>query len=304
MNRGTTVLEVRGTRLPLGPRTLLMGILNVTPDSFSDGGRYFDRERAVEHGLALAAEGADIIDVGGESTRPGSDPVPAEEELRRVVPVIRALRERTDAFISVDTSKAPVARAAVEAGADIINDVSALSADPLMAGTAAETGAAVILMHMKGVPRTMQENPEYGDVTSEVYSFLARKLEEADKAGIRPERTIVDPGIGFGKNVRHNLTLLRDQDVFLGLGRPLLLGFSRKAFIGRVLGLPEEERLEGTIAAAVLSVIRGARILRVHDVGPVARAVRLTEAVLGPEGPGLDGRLQAGGDWRAADVLR
>lgn len=292
MNRGTTVLEVRGRRMPLGARTLLMGILNVTPDSFSDGGLYFDGDRAVEHGLALIAEGADIIDVGGESSRPGSMPVPEDEELRRVVPVIRGLRERTGVLISIDTVKASVARAAVEAGADIVNDISSFSADPLMAGTIASSGASVVLMHMKGIPKNMQEKPSYEDVTGEVYSFLAGKLEEAEKAGIPAERVIVDPGIGFGKTVEHNLILMRDQDVFLGLGRPLLMGFSRKAFIGRVLGVPAEERLEGTIAAAVLSVVRGAHMLRVHDVGAVSRAVRLAEAVLGPNAPvpGKSGR--------------
>ncbi len=293
MNRGTTILEVRGGRMPLGSRTLLMGILNVTPDSFSDGGRYLDADRAVEHGLALIAEGADILDVGGESSRPGSMPVPEDEELRRVVPVVRALRERTGALISIDTTKASVARAAVEAGADIVNDISSFSADPLMAGTVAASGASVVIMHMKGTPKTMQEDPYYDDVTAEVYSFLAGKIEEAEKAGIPAERVIVDPGIGFGKTIEHNLTLMRDQDVFLGFGRPLLMGFSRKAFIGRVLGVPAEERLEGTIAAAVLSVVRGAHILRVHDVGAVARAVRLAEAVLGPNDAGKGGRGKA-----------
>jgi dihydropteroate synthase len=258
-----------------------MGIINVTPDSFSDGGRYFDTERAVARGLELAADGADILDVGGESTRPGSLPVPEAEELRRVVPVIGALRKRTTCLLSVDTTKAAVARAALDAGADIVNDTSAFRFDPAMPGEVARSGAGVILMHMQGTPLTMQQSPRYGDILDEIRAFLGERIRVAEAAAIPRERIIVDPGIGFGKTFEDNLVLLRRQEVFHELGRPLLLGFSRKAFLGRLLGLPPEERLEGTIAAAVLSVERGAHILRIHDVGPVVRAVRAAEAILG-----------------------
>lgn len=290
MSRATLPLRIRGQRFDLGPHVWLMGVLNVTPDSFSDGGRYLDPDRAVGHGLELAFEGADIIDVGGESTRPGSRPVPGAEELGRVLPVIRGLRKRTGSFISIDTTKAAVARAALDAGADIVNDTSAFRADPDMAGVVARAGAAAVLMHMQGLPLTMQDAPRYDDLVGEVRGFLAERLRAAEAAGIPRERLIVDPGIGFGKTVEHNLELLRRQGDFLELGRPLLLGFSRKAFLGAILDRPPDGRLEGTIAAAVLSVERGAHILRVHDVGAVARAVRSTEAVLnlggGNGGPG------------------
>jgi dihydropteroate synthase len=301
MRRETRTLDVRGRRLTFGPRAWLMGVLNVTPDSFSDGGRYFDTAKAIDHGLALAAEGADVLDIGGESTRPGSLPVPEAEEMRRVVPVIEALRGRTAALISVDTTKAAVARAALEAGADIVNDTSALRFDPAMAGVVARSGAAVVLMHMKGTPLTMQNDPSYGDLLGEIAGFLDDRIRVAEAAGIPRERIIVDPGIGFGKSTAHNLELIRRQDVFHALGRPLLMGFSRKAFLGRILGLPPDERLEGTIAAAVVSVERGAHILRVHDVGPVARAVRAAEAILsGAAAAGADEGVPAEG--RAGDV--
>ncbi len=290
MNREARTLVIRGQRFALGPRTWLMGVVNVTPDSFSDGGTYFDAARAVDRGLELAFEGADIVDIGGESTRPGAEPVPEDEELARVIPVIRALRTKTAVFISVDTTKSDVARAALDAGADIVNDTSALRFDPAMPGVVARSGAAVVLMHMKGSPATMQNAPCYDDLMGEVGGFLAERVRAAEAAGIARDRVIVDPGIGFGKAFEHNLELLRRQDAFHSLGRPLLLGFSRKAFLGAILDRPPAERLEGTIAAAVLSVERGAHILRVHDVGPVARAVRTTEAILagGTGGAGVD----------------
>lgn len=297
MKRDNTILEVRGRRLALGSRTWLMGILNVTPDSFSDAGQYLDRGRAIERGLELEAEGADIIDVGGESTRPGANPVPEAEELGRVIPVIKGIRKHSGVLISVDTMKASVARAAVDEGADIVNDVSAMTADPGMAAAVAAGRAVVVLMHMKGTPGTMQSRePSYGDVVAEVRSYLAARLEAAVGAGVPLERTVVDPGLGFGKTVGHNLALLHEQTAFLGLGRPLLMGFSRKSFIGAVLGRPAGDRLEGTLAAAVLSVNLGAHILRVHDVAEVAGAVRMAEAILGtggaergPAGPGARG---------------
>jgi dihydropteroate synthase len=286
MERRTLTLEIRGRRFCLGPKTWLMGVVNVTPDSFSDGGACFEAGPAVEHGLRLACEGADILDIGGESTRPGSLPVPLAEELRRVLPVVQALRRQTGVLLSVDTTKAAVARAALEAGADIINDISGLRFDPEMAPVIAPSGAAVILMHMQGTPRTMQESPRYADLIGEIRSFLRERIREAEAAGIARDRVVVDPGIGFGKTAEHNLTLINRLGDFQELGRPVCVGVSRKAFIGRILGLPPSERLEGTIAAAVLSVSRGARLLRVHDVGAVSRAVRVAEAVLDSPGDG------------------
>jgi dihydropteroate synthase len=302
MNRETRTLDIRGRRFLLGPRTWLMGVVNVTPDSFSDGGLYFDAGPAVDRGLELAAEGADILDVGGESTRPGSLPVPEDEELRRVIPVIGALRKRTEALLSVDTTKASVARAALDAGADIVNDTSAFRFDPAMAGEVARSGAAAVLMHMKGRPLTMQDAPRYDDLLGEVAGFLGDRLRLAEAAGIPRERVIVDPGIGFGKTFEDNLVLIRRQEAFHALGRPLLMGFSRKAFLGRILGLPPDRRLEGTIAAAVLSVERGAHILRVHDVGPVARAVRAAEAMLGAAADPAAGANHPGVSRKAGDV--
>lgn len=305
MGRETRLLDIRGRRFLLGARTWLMGVVNVTPDSFSDGGRYFDASEAVARGLELVAEGADILDIGGESTRPDSLPVAEAEELRRVVPVIEALRKQTTCLISVDTTKAAVARAALEAGADIVNDTSAFRFDPAMPGEVARSGAGVILMHMQGTPLTMQRSPRYDDLLGEIGAFLSERVRVAEAAGIPRERTVIDPGFGFGKTVEDNLVLLRRQDVFHELGRPLLLGFSRKAFLGRLLGRPPDERLEGTIAAAVLSVERGVHILRVHDVGPVARAVRSAEAILGL-GAGADAAAGRAGDTveRKADDVR
>jgi dihydropteroate synthase len=257
-----------------------MGILNVTPDSFSDGGLDRDPEAAAERGLAMAADGADIIDIGGESTRPGADPVPAEEEIRRVVPVVEAIRRRSAVLLSVDTTKAEVARRALDAGADIINDVSALRFDTGLPGVVAGAGAGLVLMHMKGTPRTMQVAPFYEDLLGEVRGFLELRLREAVAAGIPAERILLDPGIGFGKRLEHNLTLINRLDVFEDLGRPIVLGPSRKSFIGKILNAPPQERLEGTIAAAVLGVVRGAHILRVHDVREVGRALRVAESIL------------------------
>ncbi|MCJ7588010.1 MAG: dihydropteroate synthase [Candidatus Aminicenantes bacterium] len=263
----------------LGRRTWIMGILNVTPDSFSDGGLLRDAEAAVERGLALAADGADIIDVGGESTRPGAEPVPAEEEIRRVIPVVDGLRKHSKVLISVDTTKSQVARRALDAGADIINDVSALRFDPDLAGVIAEARAGLVLMNMKGTPRTMQAAPFYEDLLAEVRGFLESRLREAVSAGIAAESVLLDPGIGFGKRLEHNLTLINRLDVFADLGRPLVLGTSRKSFIGKILNAPLQERLEGSIASAVLGVVRGAHVLRVHDVREVGRAIRVAEAI-------------------------
>jgi dihydropteroate synthase len=270
-----------GGELRLSRRVHVMGILNVTPDSFSDGGKWRETEAAFRHGLEMIDEGADVIDIGGESTRPGSGYVEADEEIRRVVPVIERLcRERPGVVISVDTRKAPVARAALDAGARIVNDVSALRDDPALGELCAEREAPVILMHMKGTPRNMQKDPHYDDLLGEVRSFFEDALARAGAAGIPRSRTILDPGIGFGKRLEDNLALLNRLDEFASLGRPVLVGASRKSFIGMTLDLPLEERLEGTLATTALAVARGARIIRAHDVKANVRVVRMTEAML------------------------
>ena len=257
-----------------------MGVINVTPDSFSDGGLYFEEERAVERGMELEAEGADIIDVGGESTKPGSEPIAAEEELKRIIPVISALRKRTSSLISVDTTKSEVAQAALDEGADIINDISSFRFDSKMLPLAAQKQVPVVLMHMKGIPKTMQDNPRYEDVVLEVKAFFKEKIQAAQEHGINKEKIIIDPGIGFGKGLKDNLVLINRLQTFEELGCPLLVGVSRKSFIGKILNLPAAERLEGTIASALLSIINGAHILRVHDVAAVKRAVLVAEAII------------------------
>jgi dihydropteroate synthase len=257
-----------------------MGVVNVTPDSFSDGGLYLDPEAAIAHGRELAAAGAEILDVGGESTRPGAEPVGAEEERRRVVPVIEGL-DGLGCELSVDTSKASVAAAALEAGATIVNDVTALRGDPGMAALCAERGATVVLMHMLGDPRTMQDDPRYDDVVADVKAFLSDRLEAALAAGIAEEDVWLDPGIGFGKTAAHNMELLRRLGELRELGRPLVIGTSRKSFIGRVDGSGPGERLGGTIASSVLAAAEGAAVLRVHDVAEVRQALAVTAAILG-----------------------
>src|SRR5919197_4532311 len=250
-----------------------MGIANVTPDSFSDGGLYLDPERAIAHGRELAADGADLLDVGGESTRPGASPVGADEELRRVGPVVGALATSEGATVSIDTSKAAVAEAALAAGATVVNDVTALRGDPELAGVCAASGCEVVLMHMLGTPRTMQEDPRYDDVVAEVKSFLRARIEAAVDAGIAQERISIDPGIGFGKTLAHNLELLRRLRELRELGRPVVVGTSRKSFLGRLTGREVGDRLGGTIASSVLALANGADILRVHDVGAARGAV-------------------------------
>ena len=258
----------------------LMGVVNVTPDLFSDGGFFLDPEAAITHGRELAEAGAEILDVGGESTRPGAEPVSAAEELRRVVPVIRELAG-SEVRISVDTSKAAVAVAALDAGAEIVNDVTALRGDPEMAARCAERGATVVLMHMLGEPRTMQDNPRYGDVVLDVKAFLAERLETAVAAGIAEDRVWLDPGIGFGKTGAHNMELLRRFGELRELGRPLVVGTSRKSFIGGVDGSPADQRLGGTIASSVLAAAEGADVLRVHDVAEMRQALAVAAAILG-----------------------
>jgi len=258
----------------------LMGVVNVTPDSFSDGGLYLDPEAAIAHGEELVAAGAEILDIGGESTRPGAEQVSVEEELRRVEPVVAGLAGG-GAAISVDTSKAAVAEAALDAGAEIVNDVTALRGDAEMAALCADRGAMVVLMHMLGSPRTMQSEPVYGDVVDDVKAFLAARMEVAIAAGIAEERIWLDPGIGFGKTAEHNLELLRRLSELRELGRPLLVGTSRKSFIGRVDGSDAGERLGGTIASSVLAAVEGAEVLRVHDVAEVGQAMTVAGAILG-----------------------
>ena len=260
-----------------------MGVLNVTPDSFSDGGRFLDPEAAIAHGKRLAAEGADLVDVGGESTRPGAAPVSLEEELRRVIGVVEALASEIEVPLSIDTSKAEVARAALATGASFVNDVTALRGDSAMAGVVAEAGVDVCLVHMKGEPRTMQDDPRYDDVVREVRGFLEERLEAAVAAGIPEERVWLDPGIGFGKTLEHNLELIRRLDVIAGIGRPVVFGASRKRFLGHLTGRPEADRIAGTVAANVLALERGATMFRVHDVGTTLDALRVTTATLNRE---------------------
>lgn len=270
--------------LPLGQRTLVMGVVNVTPDSFSGDGLLRGPgwlERVVEVGRQMVEDGADLLDVGGESSRPGAAPVPLEEELRRVVPAVEALRRVVDVPISVDTTKAEVARQALRAGADMVNDISALRHDPDMVRVVAESGCGVVLMHMKGTPQDMQRDPRYEDVVAEVRDFLAERVQWAERHGIPRDRILVDPGFGFGKRPEHNLELVRNLRAFRELGCPVLLGPSRKSTIGVILGgLPPAERVEGTAALVALAVACGVDVVRVHDVRAMARVVRVADAVV------------------------
>ncbi|HXS48374.1 MAG TPA: dihydropteroate synthase [Solirubrobacterales bacterium] len=256
----------------------LMGVVNVTPDSFSDGGRYLDPEAAISHGEELFRDGAEILDVGGESTRPGAVEVSEEEELSRVEPVVAGLAKT--ATVSIDTSKATVAEAALDAGASIVNDVTALRRDPEVASLCAERDAGLVLMHMQGDPRTMQEGPSYDDIVDDVKAFLAERLEAAIAAGVAEERIWLDPGIGFGKNLSHNLELLRRLGELRDLGRPLVVGTSRKSFIGKIDGSEVGDRLGGTIASSVLAAAVGADVLRVHDVAEAAQAMKVATVIL------------------------
>jgi dihydropteroate synthase len=260
----------------------IMGVVNVTPDSFSDGGRYLDPQAAIEQGHRLVREGARMLDVGGESTRPGADAVPADEELRRVLPVVEGLAD-AGATVSIDTSKAAIAAAALDAGAGYVNDVTAFRGDPALAGLVADRGVDCCLMHMLGTPRTMQDDPRYDDVVSEVKAFLEERLAFAIAEGVAEERVMVDPGIGFGKTIAHNLELIRRLDEIVAIGRPVVFGVSRKSFLGRITGRDPDDRGVATAAANVLALERGASVFRVHDVGPVAEALTVAAAtVSGP----------------------
>lgn len=274
-------LSVGAKTLDLSSRTHIMGILNVTPDSFSDGGQYLEPERAIARGMELARQGADIIDVGAESTRPGAEPISVEEEIARLLPVIRGLANRVKVPISVDTYKAPVAEAALHAGANMINDISGLRFDPAMKFVVARFQVPVVLMHIKGQPKNMQQDPHYDDVIGEIYDYLAESIEVALAAGIPRDRIIIDPGIGFGKRLIDNYEILRRLKEFSRLECPILVGPSRKSFIGKVLNLPPDQRLEGTIAAVVVAIQNGAHMIRVHDVLPMVRACQIADRLAG-----------------------
>lgn len=276
-NRATT-WQLRTRRLEFGELPLLMGIVNVTPDSFSDGGRFLQVESAVAHGLQLVADGADILDLGGESTRPYSTSVKAEEELRRVLPVVKQLARECDVPISVDTSKAVVARAALSAGAEIINDVTGLEGDPEMVAVALESGAGICAMHMQGTPQTMQDDPQYSDIVQEICEYLAQRRDALLAAGVARERICLDPGIGFGKTHQHNLTLMAHCQAFHRLGCPLLVGHSRKGFLAKILGDSEANRTAATAGAAVALAQQGVQMIRIHDVRAIRETLRAYHA--------------------------
>ncbi len=272
-------LRCRKQTLTLGKRTLLMGVLNVTPDSFSDGGLFFDREKAIAHGLRMVEEGADIIDIGGESTKPGSKPLELEEELRRVIPVIEALSKEMDIPISVDTYKSAVAQRAIGAGAEIINDISGLKFDPGLAQVAAKEDAPLVLMHIRGTPETMQKEIYYDSLFSDILRYLKDSIQKAESAGLDPRQIIIDPGIGFGKTVEHNLLIIKNLYEFKVLGKPIVLGTSRKSFIGKVLNKEVTDRLEGTLSSIAIGVLNGAHIIRSHDVLQARKAIAVADAI-------------------------
>jgi dihydropteroate synthase len=272
-------VRCRRETLTLGKKTLLMGVLNVTPDSFSDGGLFFDKEKAVAHGLRMVEEGADLIDIGGESTRPGSKPLGLEEELRRVIPVIESITKKASIPISIDTYKSQVAERAIEAGAEIINDISGLHFDIDLSHVAARHDCPMILMHIRGTPETMQQQVHYESLFSEILQYLREGIERAESAGLDPQQIIIDPGIGFGKTVKDNLLLIKNLFEFRVLGKPILLGTSRKSFIGKILNTDAEDRLEGTLSSISIGVINGAHIIRCHDVLQAKRAIAIADAI-------------------------
>jgi dihydropteroate synthase len=272
-------VRCRKRTLTLGKRTLLMGVLNVTPDSFSDGGLFFDKEKATSHGLRLVEEGADIIDIGGESTKPGSKPLELEEELRRVIPVIKSISAEVDVPISIDTYKSTVAQKAIEAGAEIINDISGLNFDPSLAKVASKEDTPLVLMHIRGTPETMQKNVHYDSLFSEILQYLKDSIQRAESAGLDPRQIIVDPGIGFGKTVEDNLLIIKNLHEFRILGKPILLGTSRKTFIGKILNAEVGERLEGTLSSITVGVLNGANIIRCHDALQAKRAIAVADAI-------------------------
>ncbi|MFN3396385.1 MAG: dihydropteroate synthase [Thermodesulfovibrionales bacterium] len=274
-------LQWSGFSFDFSKRSYIMGILNVTPDSFSDGGLYYNEKKAIEHGLRLVEEGADIIDIGGESTRPGSEPVSVDEEIRRTIPVIKALSKEINIPISIDTYKAEVARRALDAGAAMVNDISGLRFDPDMPKVVAEYDVPVVIMHIKGRPKDMQLNPSYEALIPEIMDYLRISIRLAIKFGVKEDRIIIDPGIGFGKTFEHNLEILNNLKQFSLLEKPLAIGVSRKAFIGKILGdLPPVERLEGTAASIAIAIYNGANIVRVHDVKEMVRVARVVDSIM------------------------
>ena len=272
-------IRCRKRTLILGKRTLLMGVLNVTPDSFSDDGFFFDKKKAIAHGLRMVEEGADIIDIGGESTRPGSKPLELEEELRRVIPVIESLAKKVDVPISIDTYKSTVAQRAIEAGAEMINDISGLHFDPGLAQVAAKEDAPLVLMHIRGTPETMQKDVHYDSLFSEILQYLKDSIQRAESAGLDPRQIIIDPGIGFGKTVEDNLLIIKNLYEFRILGKPILLGTSRKTFIGKILNTEVGDRLEGTLSSIAIGVLNGAHIIRSHDVLQAKKAIAVADAI-------------------------
>ncbi len=273
-------IRFRKTVLRLDERTHLMGILNVTPDSFSDGGMFFTPDKAISHGIDLVSQGADIIDIGGESTRPGAKPLPEDEELRRVIPVIEGLSARIDVPISIDTYKSSIAERAIEAGAQMINDISGLKFDPEMADVAAKHDVPIVLMHIRGTPEVMQSDVHYDCLLTEIMEYLEEGIEIAEEAGVDTNQIIVDPGIGFGKTVDHNLKIIHHLAELKSLGKPIMLGVSRKSFIGKILDAEVDQRIEGTLASISAAIMNGANILRVHDVAPARKAAQMVDAIL------------------------
>ncbi len=276
---GNRILKCSSYNLELGKRTLIMGILNVTPDSFSDGGLYNRLDKALDHAEKMVEDGADIIDIGGESSRPGSEPVPENIELERILPVIEKLAKKVNVPLSIDTYKASVARRALDAGACLVNDISALE-DPNMADVLAEYNVPIVLMHKQGTPRDMQVNPSYNSLIPEIIGYLKSRIQIALDRGIQSDQIIIDPGIGFGKTTEHNLEILRKLKEFKSLNKPILIGTSRKSFIGKILNLPIEDRLEGTSATVAIAIANGADIIRVHDVKEMKRVALMTDAIV------------------------
>lgn len=281
MRKPFTIKLRDGTALSLGDRTVVVGVLNITPDSFSDGGQNFDSARAIDRGLEMESEGADIVEVGGESTRPGSARISVVEELSRIVPVLGALAGRLHVPIAIDTYKSEVAAAAIDLGADIINDVSALRFDPEVADVAAREGAPLVLMHMRGEPATMQKIEPSPDIFAEIASDLSAAIQRAESRGVQRDQLIIDPGVGFGKTLDQNLAIINHLDRFETMGLPLMIGTSRKTFIGRLTGRAEDERLFGTAASVAVAILRGAHIVRVHDVKQLVEVARVTDAIAG-----------------------